>query len=108
MKLNPALLDEVMQYMDHKKGQGLKELLEQAKMAKASPEMPGMGEKPKGLSIEKVSIMGKKPGMEGMHPHDAKVEEALDEMKKPMDMENKPDGDDMSDDELKELISKYL
>lgn len=64
--------------------------LEQALEDKPENEMG----KPKGIAIEKVSIMGKKPGM------DSDVEDVA--------KGSEPDHDsDMSDDELAELYNKF-
>lgn len=110
------ILSDILKHLDNSQGMGLKSLLDNesketpADEASESPDqealeqklglddkddedkspmdsMPGM--KPKGLSVEKVSVMGKDPKLAAMGGDDS-------------------GGDDqeMSDDELEELIKK--
>lgn len=116
--LKVKLLEELLSHLSSSQGMDLKSLLDQSKkppMMEGSPEEEALESpkdemmedgKPKGLSIEKVSVLGKKPGTPGMDDMPDKsggvgVEKAgMDGM----------GGDDpeMSDDELEELLKKAL
>lgn len=139
--LKIKLLDELMEHMRGRQGGGLKGLLDQSKksmdplggaLGEGSPleeksESPseeamedkmGMGDKPKGISIEKVSVMGKPkiPGISmGRHhriaapgPKDGDLQSMIDKKTGGgMGVDPSHDGSEMSDDELKQLMSKY-
>lgn len=102
MKLK--ILEELLSHMDSSSGMDLKSLLDESKKpAEASPleesgespqaEMDEEG-KPKGIAIEKVSVLGKKPG------------EMDDPMGKPGGVGVEDEDDKPSPDELKYLLSK--
>ncbi len=106
--MNIKLLEEAISHLSNSQANELKELLDRSRAPMedamdASKLMPGeeeLGEgKPKGISVEKVSILGKKPSM------DDKVEEA---MKPEMDAKMVPGEEEMTDDELDELLKKSL
>lgn len=103
MKLK--LLEELMEHMDSCQGKGLSDLLAESKkpnLGEGMSEMPesamddeyGM-KSPKGLKVESIEVLGKKP--EGLE-------------KDPMDGPITGEGEDaeMSDEELKELLSQYM
>lgn len=101
-----------MKHMDHSQGMDLKSMMDQERNetpmqeAMESPEQQQMEDKlgiekhnPKGIAIEKVSIIGKKPGEmdeNGPTPENGDV-----------GVEEPESGErEMSDDELKELLSQ--
>jgi hypothetical protein len=97
-------LNETLSHLDESQGHDLKSLLEKEnmpKMEEGSPEEEASespdeamseGDKPKGLSIEKVEVLGKpKAGMS--------EDESNDKL---------PGEEEMSDDELNELLKKHL
>src|SRR4051812_25043644 len=108
MKLK--LIDELMSHLSGMQASDLKGLVDQAKMAKEGSPMEEMSEspademaedsgKPKGLSVEKVSVMGKPQSF------DDKAKDAIngmsdkgDESEDPM---KAPGEEEMSEDELK-------
>jgi hypothetical protein len=83
-------------------GESLAPMVEATKKVNLPDEIEEEGiEKPKGLSIEKVSVIGKKDPM--------KMEEDMES--KAMEDKEIADGteaQEMTDDELKELLAKYL
>jgi hypothetical protein len=112
--LKQKILDELMEHLSNAQGGELKSLLDESK----KPEMgiEGMpGEKPKGLKIESVEVMGK-PKMGA----DDKIKQAIEDASSPkkedpMSMGDEgseaskmPGEEEMSDEELQELIKKYL
>lgn len=137
--LKVKLLDELIHHMKGREGGGLKSLLDESKKPSASSllsegspleekmESPaeeahedslGLGDKPKGISIEKVSVMGKPkiPGISmGKHhriaapgPKDGDIQALMDKKSGGGVGAEPSEGDsEMSDDELKELLSKY-
>lgn len=136
--MNPLklkLLEELMEHMKSREAGGLKGMLE---ASKAPPEGTSMEEKmespeeealeeamgegdkdkPKGIEIEKVSLMAKPkiPGISmGKHrtmfpgPKDGDLQALIDKKTgKGMDHESPSEEDsEMTDEELKELMSKY-
>lgn len=119
--LKQKILDEIMEHIGSSQGNDLKSLLDKSKMpqdmmegspkeeAMESPmdEKAEMMGKPKGLSVEKVSIMGK-PEDSKMNPLSGKSDDLADELTKPDDMSMKGDDDELSDDELEELLKKLV
>lgn len=94
MKLQ--LLEEILEHLSSSQGNDLKSLLDESK--KPPMEM-GMDGKPKGLEVEKVSVMGR-PDMDP----DEKMKMDMDSS----DVSQDPGEEDMTDDELQELLGKYL
>lgn len=94
------LIEELLEHLNNSQGDDLHSLVQASK--KPMPADPVESDKPDGLAIEKVSVMGKP------------VDGCDDDSKMMADLGIKPgadDGaqeDDMSDDELKELLAKYL
>lgn len=133
--LKIKLLDELMHHMKGSQGMDLKSMLDKSKMPMEgspmeeraeSPAMEsmedhsGMGDMPKGMSIEKVSVMGKPkiPGISmGKHhriaapgPKDGDLQAMMDKKSAGVGPESPMKGDsdpEMSDDELKQLMSHY-
>jgi hypothetical protein len=96
-------LNETLSHLDGSQADDLKSMLDSSKMPEGSPEeeasespMEEMKEdgKPKGLSIEKVEVLGK-PN-HGVGADDSESSEKL------------PGEEEMSDDELNELLKKHL
>ncbi len=93
MKLK--LLEEILSHLSDSQGSDLKSLLDESKAPPMVEEAdPLSGDKPDGLKVKSVEVMGdplaeKEPG----------DEMALDEAS---------GGNEMSDEELEELVSKYL
>ena len=92
--LKLQLLDELLDHLAASQGGDLKSLLMEKPGDKPmtpltdEPESPGVDGDPKGISIEKVSMLGKPTdGDEG-----------------DITAPGKPPGDDMSDDELEEML----
>lgn len=116
--LKQKILDEIMEHIGSSQGNDLKSLLDQSKMPQEDPmakmgdpmdkgdEMDEMG-KPKGLSVEKVSVLGK-PDDSKMNPLSGQSDDISDELTKPDDMSMKGDDDELSDDELEELLKKLV
>lgn len=119
--------DEIMGHIGQSQGNDLKSLLEQALMEKQKKDMPmdqsPMGsdmddkmpmDKPKGIAIEKISVSKDPMSMDKANPLGGGMKGSssmgMDDSKGDMpDMDDKMSGDDeMSNDELKELLSKYL
>ncbi len=108
--LKMKLLDELMNHLSGMQGMDLKKLMDSEKDSGAGvgPEDPmadEMGDKPKGLAIEKVSVMGK-PKMDGMD--DAAEEASESPEMEAMEQKNGGEDDEMSDEELKELLAKLV
>jgi len=103
-------LEGLLDYLSGMQGSDLKSMLDQPEQsetpemeASESPEMEaiekegpmdGMFDKGKGISVEKVSVMGKPEGDQAMAEQDAPE----------MDVAK---GSDASDDELEELYNKF-
>lgn len=95
------LLDELKSHLEMSQGGDLKSLLDQSKMddAKVGVENPMEDSletdalKPKGLSIEKVEVMGK-----------PKLDEELSEQEDPKSL--MPGEEEMTPEELEELLKK--
>lgn len=121
--MNPIkmkLLDELLGHLNSSQGKDLKDLIDQMKMkemkekpmdeAMESPEEQMMEDKlgtemhakPKGISVEKVSIMGK-PKMDSNEKEDMAIDDAPESMPGKMS-----DHEEMSDDELEELLKKLV
>lgn len=113
--MNPLklkLVEELMHHLGGSQGREFKGMLDASKMPKEgspleealeSPKEEALEDgKPKGISVEKVSIMGKPAKAAHMMGGDEK-------MAPPAEMTPKDGGqaeDEMSDDELRELLSK--
>lgn len=122
--LKEKILEEIMGHLDMSSGEDLKALIQKSKAEKEVPEVEGMEDqeqaplakfgKPKGIEIEKLSVLGK-PKMNKSNPLSGKGDQ-MDELAEDLGGKSKMalgEGSDemspeMSDDELKELISKYL
>ncbi len=130
------LIEEILSHMDNSQGMDLKGLMDEAHKPKEgspleealeSPEEGAMeGDKPKGLSVEKVSILGKpdddvasneKDKTEHTFPGGGTLGTRIgypgSPKPKPMPKTTAmadPSGEheEMSDDELKELLNKYM
>lgn len=121
------VLDELIDHLNNSQGDDLHSLLEESRKSKEmeSPEL-GPDGKPKGLKIESVEIMGKKPDFNDM-ANDAMADasdsrKTLGETigypgfikKKPTALLEEGMGDhlggekELDDDELEELIRKYV
>lgn len=113
MKLK--LIEELLSHLSDSQGSDLKSMLDESKkpMMEEDEESEGLPHemaeaKPKGLKIESIEVM-KKPKR-----FDDQANEAIAEIsKKPeMPMEEEasslPGEEEMSDDELSELLKKYL
>ncbi len=102
MKLK--ILDAIIQHLTNSQGGDLKSLLDESK----APPMDGSGSDPKGLEISKVSVLGDKPGdMASAVKPDGGV--GVDDDSAGPDADDIKGGDDeMSDDELQELLAKCL
>lgn len=119
--------DEVMGHLDSSQGGDLKSLLMEAKRKKEETEAPvedeaggsdnpsGITKSPKPLHPEKSSVMNKSEmtGVEnvlGVRPKMDTTPDSrdFDPLKKMETDHDQPDHEEMTDDELKELISKYL
>lgn len=114
------LIEELLNHLDSSQGSDLQALIEASK--KPTDDPMAMDGKPKGLAIEKVSVMGK-PGMDdpgkggmpepdaddlpGKGDEDSKLMTSLG-INPGMEAEGGQGDDEMSDDELKELLEKYL
>jgi hypothetical protein len=98
-------LEELQSHLTSSQGMDLKSLLDSSKAPKVElgEELPDELGKPKGVSISKVSVLEKpKQGF------DDKVNEAIasqDGDEKPSML---PDEDEMTDEELEELLGKVL
>ena len=122
--MNPLrlkILDQILSHMDSSQGGELKRLLEEKKNPLATspdkssdtlPELPDelkdLKEKPKGIQVEKVSVIAK-PKNSAV---DDKVDDAIAESEAEKDPLKKskllPGEEEMTDDELEELVGKYL
>lgn len=110
MKLK--LLEELLTHLTSSQGNDLKSLLDAKKpeMAEMPEEMDEDG-KPKGIAIEKVSVMGKPK-----QSFDDKASDAIAGFnKKPMEdesdegmLESMGGENEMNDEELEALLKKYL
>jgi hypothetical protein len=108
--LKVKLLDQLMSHLTDSQGRDLKELLDQSKMPmEGSPLEEAMdgpkeallkGDKPKGISIEKVEVLGK-PKDPTQGQFDEKADQAIQDA-------TSAGEEEMSDDELEELLSQYL
>ncbi len=130
------LIEEILNHMDKSQGMDLKGMVDKSKEpleeALESPEEAALegDEKPKGLSVEKISILGKPdhkidevasnddakelekkgsigsqinyPGMPKPKSKPTAMNDALG------DSDELSEHDEMSDDELKELLNKYM
>ncbi len=102
------LIEELISHLEGSQGNDLGALVEESRkpkmdMSSGDSEVDEFG-KPKGVAIEKVSVM--KP--EG--DSDAALEKGMPELGS-AGMADKPmgdSGDEMSDEELAELLKKYL
>lgn len=115
------LVQELLDHLDSSQGSDLKDLVSQMKQKALNPVSPddSMDGKPKGIQIESVKLIGKKPGMSGMDDNDPStdagsddsssmpVKDALDEASG-LDSGSSGDHDEMSDDELEELLKKLV
>lgn len=88
-----GLLDELRDHLSNSQGMDLKGLMDSEKMPKPDP----MGEDPKGVAVEKVSLMG-----QPMESEDAAMDSADG-----VDMGG-GDDEEMNDDELEELLRNAL
>jgi hypothetical protein len=98
-------LEELQEHLSISQGSDLKSLLDKSKNP-IEPEIEeelGEDGKPKGIAIEKVSIMGKPKN------HDDKVGEAIAEMGDEKDKKGmlSDDEEEMTDEELEELSRKF-
>jgi hypothetical protein len=106
------LVEELLAHLDMAQGEDLKSLID--------------SKKPK-VSVEKIEVIGKKPGMDDM---DSKVNDAINGIESPEQeesegaaheamespdmeksehaMEGMGDDDKLSDEDLKEMLKKYL
>jgi|SRR6478609_5139084 len=98
--LKLKLINELMDHISTSQGGDLKSMLDEAKMAKEKPMNPlDEATKPKGLAIEKVSVLSKpKPEIEDLQKKPSPFGDSTASDSEP----------EMSDDELKELLAKYL
>jgi len=124
-RLKVKLLDELMDHLSDSQGSDLKGLMDESK----NPMENEMGEdgKPKGLKIESVEIMGKKPEIEDValndnkekgdslgsligYPGEPKPKNPLPKpmYPKPTAMNEGMGEDEMTDDELKELLKRHM
>lgn len=93
--MNPMkmkILDDLLEYLAMKQGSDLKGLMDEENKP---PEMEMMEGEPKGIEIEKVSVMGKEPG-----DYDEKANEAMETAVPEVN------SDEPTDDELEELMMK--
>ena len=98
--LKMKLVEELMSHLSSSQGNDLKSLLDKSK-APMEEEMPEeMMDKPKGISVEKVSVMGKPKGF------DEKADEAIESMDGEPKEDLMPGETEMSDDELEELLKQ--
>lgn len=114
-------LDELTSHLNDSQGNDLKSRLDALRKPKMVEDDIPDDLKPKGIEIKKVSVLGKPEN------YDDKVDEAIrgeDDAENPLlaqatDSERKPDElgkgsltgsdeDEMTDDELDELVAKYL
>jgi hypothetical protein len=118
--LKMKLIEEILDHLSDSQGGDLKSLLDDSKKA-SMPSMPDEemepDGKPKGISIEKVSVMGKKPSIDEIASgkDGSDMEEKMEspsekeaEMKDPMMEAKEGDEPEMSDDELEEMLKSYL
>lgn len=98
--LKAKLLTDLIEHLSSSQGGDLKSMLDESKKPNPLTESEEDPLKPKGIEIEKVSVLGKpKPEIEdmvkekspGMFPDPVEEKEA-----------------EMTDEEMKELIEKYL
>lgn len=97
------LLDELRSHLDMSQGMDLKSMLDQSKMGESQVGVENPDEEaletdenePKGVSMEKVSLMGK-PAIPG-EKESAMEEDGMDKL---------PGEEEMSEDELEELLKK--
>jgi hypothetical protein len=118
------LLDELMEHLGDSQGNDLKSMLDESKMPAEGEMELGEDGKPKGLKIESVEIMGKKPEIDDVAVADAANDpkkktlgETIGypgfEKKKPTAMLEEGMSDmlgekELDDEELAELLSKYV
>jgi hypothetical protein len=101
-------LEELKTHLDESQGYGLKERLDKLKNPISDPKSEGLpeelsGDKPKGIAIEKVSVLAKpKQGF------DDKVNEAIESQdeKPSSDSDLLPGEEEMTDEELEELLKR--
>lgn len=105
------IIDEILMHLEKAQGMGFKKSYDDSMKPKMDPmqedkgpemdEMEGM-EKPKGIAVEKVEVMKPKS-------FDDKANEAISEMDDKDDKPGMPGSDDeMSDDELSEMIDEMM
>jgi hypothetical protein len=108
MKLK--LLEEILGHLSDSQANDLKSLLDESKnppidpLKKMAPEKEGDMDdkgKPKGISIEKVELMGKpRAQLDDLGDRDDMEDDLKDDLP--------TNEDDMTDDELRELIERHL
>lgn len=111
--LKKRILDEILKHLGQSQGEELRELLEEARkpkdpMPESNPPEESSEEKPQGISIEKVEVLKPKENF------DDKANDAIREISKRPGSQSEPSEalmpgeSEMSEDELEELLSKYL
>ncbi len=91
-------LDELIPHLDESQGSKLKDFLDSTKKPEGVMEIEGS---PKGISVEKVSVMKKPEGF------DDKVDEAIEGQDPENPLASK-DETELSDEELEELLKSKL
>lgn len=102
------VIEDLIEHLSGSQGMDLKSLLDESRKPKEA-ELELEGEDPKGLKVESVEVMGKPKNF------DDQANEAISaQSEKPgMELESgktsaMPGEEEMTDDELQELLGKYL
>lgn len=113
--MKEKLLNEILEHLSKSQGMDLKGLMDEERMPKKNPLASGEDMameddmmpdgKPKGISVEKVSLMAKPKDPMMKDPMEATSDESMDDA---MKAEAMPGEEEMSDDELEELLRKAL